>query len=166
MKTTTTTKKVTLVGIGIALYVVISMLLNIPLVGHMRLDCGYIVYSVYLALFGWLGIPVGVIGCFIKGYVSDGWIPFTWMIGQIIIGVICTIVFKKTTKKLWRIVAIVGSVFLGIAIVSSGLSAIMFNLPIGVKIAKGCVGALADSIAMIIGLYITDLIKKGINKNE
>jgi uncharacterized membrane protein len=156
------TKKITLLGIGVALYVVLSMIANIPLVGHMRLDCGYIVYAVYLVFFGYLGIPVGVIGCFIKGYISDGWIPFTWMIGQVIIGVICSYVFRRNVSKIVRIITIFLSVFLGIAIVSSCLSALMFHLPLGLKILKGCVGALADSIAMVIGLYVADLVAKGI----
>ena len=154
------TKNITFLGVGIALYVVMSMFLNIPLIGHIRLDCGYIVYSVYLVVFGWLGIPVGVIGCFFKGYISDGWIPFTWMIGQVIIGVVCSIVFSKTENIWIRIVAIVLSVFFGIAIVSSGLSALIFHLPIGLKIFKGCVASVADSLAMIVGLPIGNRVKK------
>ena len=154
------TKKITYLGVGIALYFVMSMALNIPLVGHMRLDCGYIVYVVYLALFGYWGIPVGVIGCFLKGYICDGWIPFTWMIGQVVIGVICACVFSRTDRKLLRIIAVILSVFLGIAIISSGLSAIIFHLPIGLKIFKGSIGAATDSLAMIVGLYLVDVIGK------
>ena len=153
------TKKITYLGIGIALYFILSMALNIPLVGHMRLDCGYIVYAVYLTLFGYYGIPVGLIGCFLKGYICDGWIPFTWMIGQIVIGVICAYVFGRTDKILLRIIAVILSVFLGIAVISSGLSAIIFHLPIGLKIFKGTIGATTDSLAMIIGLYIADRYK-------
>lgn len=160
------TKKIAYLGVGIALYFVLSMLANIPLIGNIRLDCGYIVYAIYLVIFGWFGIPVGVIGCFIKGYISDGWIPFTWMIGQTIIGISCAYMFSKTNKKVIQILTIIISVFLGIAIVSSGLSAIMFNLPLGLKIFKGCVGALVDSIAMIIGLFIADKLKKHINKGN
>lgn len=154
------TKKITYLGVGIALYFVMSMALNIPLVGHMRLDCGYIVYAVYLALFGYWGIPVGVIGCFLKGYICDGWIPFTWMIGQVVIGAICACVFSRTDRKLLRIIAVILSVFLGIAIISSGLSAIIFHLPIGLKIFKGSIGAATDSLAMIVGLYLVDVIGK------
>lgn len=156
------TKKVTYIGIGIALYIVVSMLLNIPLIGHIRLDCGYIVYAVYLYFFGYLGIAVGVVGCFVKGYISDGWIPFTWMIGQVIIGLICAKVFSVTDKKIWRIIAIAGSVFLGVGIVSSVLSAVMFNIPIGVKLTKGVVASVADAGAMILGLFVADLVKKAI----
>lgn len=156
-----TTKKVAYIGIGIALYIVVSMIANIPLIGHIRLDCGYIVYSVYLVLFGYWGIPVGVVGCFIKGYVSDGWIPFTWMLGQILIGVICAYTFSRSNKKIIRIIAILASVFLGIAIVSSGLSAIMFNIPFGIKFVKGLVATATDSAAMIVGLFLADAVRKG-----
>ena len=154
-----TIKRTTYIGVGIALYFILSMALNIPLVGHMRLDCGYIVYAVYLTLFGYYGIPVGLFGCFLKGYICDGWIPFTWMVGQIVIGVICAYVFGRTDKKILRIIAVILSVFLGIAVISSGLSAIIFHLPIGLKIFKGSIGAAADSLAMIIGLYIADRYK-------
>lgn len=149
------TKLIANIGVGIALYVVVSMLLNIPLgVRHIRLDLGYIVYTVYLALFGYYGIPVGVIGCCIKGYISDGWIPFTWMIGQVLIGVVCARVFSRTFSNTHWIIAIIASVFLGIAIVSSGLSAIMFHIPIGVKIAAGAVAAASDAFVMIVGIPI------------
>lgn len=159
-------KKVAYIGIGIALYIVVSMLLNIPLVGHIRLDCGYIVYAFYLCLFGYWGIPVGVIGCFVKGYISDGWIPFTWMIGQVIIGVICAKVFSITDKKVLRIIAIIGSVFLGVGIVSSVISALMFNIPIGIKLTKGAVASITDAGAMIIGLFVADLMKRAVEVKE
>lgn len=160
------TKQITYIGIGIALYIVISMLLNIPLIGNIRLDCGYIVYAVYLALFGWQGIIVGVVGCFIKGYISDGWVPVTWMIGQLIIGITCSITFKKVKNKLLQVIIMVLSVFLGIAIVSSGLSAWIFKLPLGLKIFKGCVASVTDAGAMVIGFIIADRIKKYVATNN
>lgn len=101
-----------------------------------------------------------MIGCFLKGYICDGWIPFTWMIGQVVIGVICACVFSRTDRKLLRIIAVILSVFLGIAIISSGISAIIFHLPIGLKIFKGSIGAATDSLAMIVGLYLVDVIGK------
>lgn len=147
-------------GMGIALYVVVSLSLNIPFgIRHMRLDLGYIVYTVYLALFGYWGIVVGVVGCCIKGYISDGWIPFTWMIGQTLIGIVCAGTFSKTANVTRWVAAIVVSVFFGIAIVSSGLSALMFHLPLGAKIIAGTVGAISDSIVMILGIPIAKMMR-------
>ena len=152
------TRKIAFIGVGIALYVVLSMILNFPIVAHVRFDAGYVCYAVYLCLFGWWGIPVGVVGCFIKGYVSDGWIPFTWMVGQLIVGVSCAVVFSKTKgskhKSMFRVAAIIISVLIGIGIVSSLMSAIMFHQPIMLKIGRGIITAVADIIPMIVGLFI------------
>lgn len=154
------TRRIAYVGIGIALYVVLSLILNFPIVGHVRFDAGYVCYAVYLSAFGWWGIPVGMVGCFIKGYISDGWIPFTWMIGQLIVGISCAIVFEKTKsvryKNMYRIITIALSVIVSIGIVSSMLSAIMFHQPIMLKIGRGMITAIADIIPMILGLFIAE----------
>ena len=154
------TKRIVQIGIGIALYVVLSMLANVPIVGHVRFDAGYMCYAVYLDLFGWWAIIVGVVGCFIKGYVSDGWIPFTWMVGQTIVGVSCAAVFAKTDKPFWKIAVIVVSVILGIGIVSSVMSALMFGQPILMKIGRGMITAAADIFPMMIGMAISSKLKQ------
>lgn len=156
----TKTKRIVQIGIGIALYVVLSMLLNIPIVGHVRFDAGYVCYAVYLDLFGWWGILVGVLGCFLKGYISDGWIPFTWMIGQTIVGLSCSAVFAKTNKVSLKVAAIVISVIVGIGFVSSLLSALMFGQPIALKIGRGMITAVADIIPMVVGLFISSKLKR------
>ena len=154
------TKRIVQIGIGVALYVVLSMLVNVPIVGHVRFDAGYICFAVYLDLFGWWGIIVGVLGCFIKGYVSDGWVPFTWMVGQTIVGVSCSTVFAKTDKPFWKIAAIVVSVIVGIGIVSSVMSALIFGQSIPMKIGRGMITAAADSVPMIVGLFVSKQLKK------
>ena len=39
-------------GIGIALYVVLGMMIKIPLIGHIQTDFGYVAYGTFLSLFG------------------------------------------------------------------------------------------------------------------
>lgn len=41
------TKKIAFLGIGIALYVVLSMTIKIPLVGHIQTDFGYVAYGAF-----------------------------------------------------------------------------------------------------------------------
>ena len=163
-------KRITILGVGIALYVVLSFILNFPIVGHVRFDAGYVCYAVYLSLFGWWGIPVGVVGCFIKGYISDGWIPFTWMIGQLIVGVTCAVVFRKTNdakhRIFYRAMAVTVSVTVGIGIVSSLLSAVMFGQPIMLKIGRGMITAAADILPMVIGLVIAEKLPKAPKMKE
>lgn len=40
-------RRICLVGLGIALYVALSMTVKIPLAGHASLGLGYIVFAVY-----------------------------------------------------------------------------------------------------------------------
>lgn len=147
------------VGIGIALYIALSMTASIPLIGSIRLDFGYIVFTAWLALFGWWGIPVGVIGCFIKGWVFDGFIPITWTLGQIFVGVLCAYVFSRTNKIWIRIATILLSVFVGMVFVNQGLSSLMFNIPFSIKFVRGIVSFATDSAMMIVGLFIANRIK-------
>lgn len=44
MKNTT---KITLTAVGVAMYVVLSMIAKIPVIAHISLDLGYIVLAVY-----------------------------------------------------------------------------------------------------------------------
>ena len=59
-----TTKKVAYTGVGIALYVVLSMMAKIPVIAHISLDLGYLAFAVYLYHIGTLpGTIVGTAGC-------------------------------------------------------------------------------------------------------
>lgn len=54
------TKKISITALGIALYVVLSMTVKIPLIAHISLDLGYIVFAFYCYHFGTVsGMIVG-----------------------------------------------------------------------------------------------------------
>lgn len=160
------TKKIAYLGLGIALYVVLSMMVKIPLIAHIQTDLGYIVYAVYLCLFGWEAALVGVIGCLIESLIVNGWIPVGWMVGQAFIGVACGIAFQKTNSKWIRILVIIASVFVGIGLIKTVIECSLYGIPFPVKFMRNGVAVIADSIVMIIGLYITDLVKKGLAEND
>lgn len=68
-------KNITLTAAGIALYVVISMLIKIPMIGHISLDLGYIVLAFWCMMFG--PVSAGLVGCsgaFIVSLIASGWI--------------------------------------------------------------------------------------------
>ena len=49
------TKKITYLGMGIALYVVLSMTVKIPLINQIKTDFGYLAFGAFLNLFGMEG---------------------------------------------------------------------------------------------------------------
>ena len=114
-----TTKKVAYLGIGIALYVVLGCVMNIPLLAnsHLQTDLGYIAFGVYCCVFGWLGVFVGAIGCVIESMLISGWFPVGWLAGQIFIGISCGIIYKREDNKIIHIVVTIASVFIGIAVI-------------------------------------------------
>lgn len=77
-------KKICYLAMGIAMYVVFSMAVKIPLIGHIQTDLGYMVYGAFLSCFGIPGVVVGVVGCLVESLIFSGWVPIGWMIGQLV----------------------------------------------------------------------------------
>ena len=92
----TNTKKITFTAIGIALYVVLSMSMKIPLIAHISLDLGYIAFALYCYHFGAIsGMIVGGVGCVLISLITTGWFPPGWFLGNLVIGLICGCLYKK-----------------------------------------------------------------------
>ena len=156
------TKKVAYLGIGIALYVVLGCVMNIPLLAnsHLQTDLGYIAFGVYCCIFGWLGVFVGAIGCVIESMLISGWFPVGWLFGQIFIGIACGIIYKRESNKVVHIIVTVLSVFIGIAVIKTVIECALFGIPLEVKFAKNFVAFIADTIPMIVGLFLGYKLRK------
>lgn len=154
-------KKIALYGIGIALYVVLSMTVKIPLVGHASLDLGYIVLAVYCYHFGSIaGMVVGGIGCMFVSLLTSGWFPPGWIVGNIFIGFIVGFVGKKqNASTLKRIIAVFLSVFLGIFCAKTLIECALYSIPLAVKVPKSAIVFLTDAIVMCIGTLLAPRIR-------
>ena len=95
----TKTKHIAYLGISVALYVVLGMMVKIPLIAHIGTDLGYIVFGFCCYVFGWPAFIVGTIGCMIESMLTTGWIPIGWMIGQVVIGISCGHFYMRRTYK-------------------------------------------------------------------
>jgi hypothetical protein len=160
------TKRIAYMGIGIALYVVLSFAVKIPLIGHIQTDLGYIAFGVFLYIFGYPAIVVGVMGCVIESLLMSGWFPYGWFVGQIVIGLMCAYAFTKTNQKWLHIFAIIFSVFVGIVVIKTIIECVMFGIPLAVKIPKNIVAWVVDVIPMIIGLLIGYRLKDKLIRGE
>ena len=135
------TRDICMLGFGIALYVVLSATVKIPLIGHIQTDLGYIAFGAYLMIFGTPAIVVGAVGCVVESLLFSGWMPVGWLIGQIVIGAICGVFFKKSQKiksdKLRIVFCILMSIIallIGIFFVKTIIECYLYQIPFVVQI--------------------------------
>lgn len=158
-------KKITLTAVGIALYVVVSMLLKIPMIGHISLDLGYIVLAFWCMMFGPVSAAlVGCGGAFLVSLIASGWIAFGWPLGNLLIGAVCAILYKPD-KPVRNVLITVLMVFIGVLGIKTAVECPLYGIPILVKIPKNFVAAVADSITMGIGALLAGKCYKRFSKN-
>ena len=162
----TNTKKIAMLGIGIALYVVLGFIVKIPLIAHIQIDPGYVAFGCLLYIIGWQACIVGVVGCLFESLIFSGWIPIGWMVGQLVIGIICGIVYKKTNNIFIHIGVTILAVFVGVACIKTGIECVLYSIPVVVKFPKNFIAFVADVIPMIIGYIVAKKLPIERNKFE
>ena len=155
------TRQIAGIAILTALYCVLSAMMKIPFIGAISLDLGYIALTVGCALFGPWAAVIGAIGCGLESILFSPYgFSISWFVANLIIGLGCGIVFKKTENIWLRIVAIVGFVAVGMFGVKTGIECYLYHIPFAVKIVKNAVAFGVDTITMLIGLGITQRVVK------
>ena len=152
-------QKIAFLSIGIALYVVLSAFVVIPIVNRIKLDLGYIVYGIYLNTFGIPGTLVGVLGCIIAELLKGGSFRIAWPIGQAFIGLTLGYLFPRTEKIWLKIIYSIISVFIGIALIKTVIEVAMYQFPFNLKFASNCAAFAVDAIALVIGVLINKKIR-------
>ena len=155
------TNKIIGIGILTALYCVLSAMMKIPFIGAISLDLGYIALTIGCVVFGMWGAFVGAVGCGIESILFSPYgFSISWFIANLIIGLGCGYVFKKTNNIWKQIIAILIFVGIGMLGVKTGIECYLYHIPFAVKIVKNLVAFGIDSLTMIIGLYIYRKINK------
>lgn len=162
------TKKICFLAMGIALYVVLSTTVNIPLIGHIRVDAGYLVFGAFISYFGITGTVVGVVGCLFESLLFSGWIPAGWMVGQMVIGLICGICYKSIQRKeknarlkrVYYVIVTVIAVLIGIVIIKTFIECVLYQIPFPVKVVKNLIAAITDTIMMSAGVLMAERFRK------
>ena len=157
-------RKITYLGMGIALYVVLSYTVKIPLINQIRTDFGYLVFGVFLCLFGVEGTIVGVFGCIISNLLYSGTFPIGWALGQLFIGIVCGLSFKKTKNTAVRVVIACVCVLIGIGVIKTLVESFLFKLPLAAKFVRGLVASAADAVPFAAGIILSNRIKVSENR--
>lgn len=168
-----TTKSITIIGIGIALFVVLSLCLQVPVFENYYFCLGYVVMAVYCYSVGIIsGTIVGTLGTILYCVLINGLRGMPgWVIGNVAIGLIMSPMFVLTkrikSKVLSTAVMIVGIVVasdIGILGMKSLTEVILYAQPFAVRVASNMTAFIADAVVLVISLPICKLLDPHITK--
>ena len=157
------TQRIAVLAVGIALFVALSVCLQVPVFENYYLCLGYAVMAVYCWSFGAVsGTIVGVLGVVLYCLVISGLRGMPgWALGNVVIGAILGIVFRKTKtmknttqKTLLNSIAIIVSVALGILGVKSLTECLLYAQPMIVRMGKNMSAFIADTVMLLASLPI------------
>ncbi len=167
-------KWICITGISTALFVVLTMCLQVPVFENYYLCLGYVIMAVCLYSFGvFSGTFVGVAGVILYCLLTSGLRGMPgWAIGNLVIGIIVGLTFKltKKLKKNWlravvNFIAIALSTALGILILKSLTECILYGQPMLVRMGKNVFAFVADVFMLEFSLPICMSMDKIIRKS-
>ena len=161
------TKKLALWAVGIALFVVLSLCLQVPVFENYYLCLGYVVMAVYACSFGTLaGTLVGFFGVILYCVVIDGLRGMPgWALGNLPIGLALGLCFRfagrmksRVLRLLIEIPVIVAACALGILVVKSETEHLLYLQPFSVRVLKNTSAFIADAAMLILSLPICEIL--------
>lgn len=157
-------RRICMTAIGIALYVAVSMIVKIPVIGHISLDLGYIVLAVFCYIYGGVtGAIIGSAGCTLVSLLASGWFPIGWFLGNAFIGWFCGTRLSYHRYANWKNVAwCIASVFIGVFFIKTCVECLLYSIPLVVKMPKNAIAAAMDAIVMSVGIFIAPKIEKAV----
>ena len=157
------TKKICITAMGTALFVVLTLCLQVPVFENYYLCLGYVVMMLFCYYFGPIsGMTVGGLGVVIYCLLTSGLRGMPgWAVGNLVIGLVVGLTCKYTlkVKKQWIKHIFIGiSVVVSVAIamlgVKSLVEAILYAQPMFLRMAKNFYAFVADTVVMIFSLPI------------
>lgn len=169
----TSTKKICIIAMGISLFVVLSLCLQVPVFENYYLCLGYVVMTIFCYYFGPVsGMIVGGLGVVLYCVLINGLRGMPgWALGNLVIGCVvgfaCKITSKCKNQGLRYIligIAIVGSVATAMLGVKSLVESLLYAQPMILRIAKNFYAFVADVVVMIFSLPICVSLRKIVTK--
>ena len=167
------TRKLALMAVGIALFVVLSLCLQVPVFENYYLCLGYVVMAVYCWSFGTLsGTVVGFFGVILYCLIISGMRGMPgWALGNVVIGLMLGLCYKLTAgmksqilRQLLHVLVIVAATALGILGVKSLTEHLLYAQPFAVRVGKNFSAFVADAVMLILSLPICLALDKSARK--
>lgn len=169
-----TIKKICFTAMGVALYVVLALCLQVPVFENYYLCLGYVSMMVFCYYFGAAsGITVGVLGVVLYCLLINGLRGLPgWAAGNLVIGLAvgltCSFTKKMENAVLRNItiaIAVILSTAIGILGIKSIVEVILYAQPMIVRVAKNIYAFIADVVVLIASLPICICLKGTIQKH-
>lgn len=159
----TKTKQISINGIGIALFVVLSLCLQVPVFENYYLCLGYIVMAVYCYSIGiFSGTLISTLGVVLYCFLINGLRGMPgWALGNIAIGLIVGIGFQFSKKiknefisTIVCILSIIIATGIGILGIKSLVECFLYAQPFLIRTANNIYAFIADITVLILSLPI------------
>jgi uncharacterized membrane protein len=167
------TKQIALIGIGIALFVIFTLCLQVPIFENYYVCLGYIVMAVYCCSVGVIsGTIVGTVGVILYCLLISGLRGMPgWVIGNIVIGIVSGLTFRYTRlmdNKYLRYflcgVAVISSTFFGIFVLKSIVEMYLYSQPFLLRAANNIYAFIADVVVLLFAIPFCDMLDLKIRK--
>lgn len=166
-------KNIAITGMGIALFVVLSLCLQVPIFENYYLCLGYIAMTVYIYLIGGVsGTIVGVAGVILYCLLINGLRGMPgWALGNLVLGILMSLtipVIKKIKNPLLEFImnafTIIFITAIAMLVVKSELESILYAQPFLVRAAKNIYAFVADAFVIIASLPLCKLLNPHIKR--
>ena len=163
------TKFLALTAVGIALFVVLSLCLQVPVFENYFLCLGYVAVAVYCCSFGTLsGTLVGFFGVILYCLVIDGLRGLPgWALGNLAIAPALGLYFRlarpmksRALRLLLAVPVIVAACALGILVIKSETESLLYLQPFAIRAGKNLSAFIADAAVLILSLPVCELLDR------
>ena len=167
------TRKLCLTAMGTALFVVLTLCLQVPVFENYYLCLGYVVMMVFCFYFGpFSSVIVGTLGVILYCLLTSGLRGMPgWVAGNIVIALAVSITCKYTAglKKRWiryliLMAVIIASTAIAILGVKSLVEMILYAQPFLLRAVKNVYAFVADIMVMTVSLPVCEKLEGVIRK--
>lgn len=160
-------------ALGIALFVVLTLCLQVPVFENYYLCLGYVAMAVFCYSFGTVsGTIVGVLGVVLYCLLTSGLRGMPgWALGNVAIGIGLGLTFAKTKtlknkvlKYVIWIAAVILSVAVGILGIKSLIDSLIKSQPFLARAAMNLYAFVADAAVLILALPVCELLDRPAGK--
>ena len=166
-------KKLTATAIGVALFVVLALCVQVPVFQNYYLCLGYVAMAVYCFSFGaFSGTAVGALGVVLYCLLTSGLRGMPgWALGNVVIGFGMGLTFELTkngknraVKYVLWVAAVILSTAIGILGMKSLVDSVIKSQPFWARVVMNLYAFVADAAVLIVALPICEFLDRPAQK--